>query len=85
MTRDYKNYFKPKAGINIDNIESVREKASSSSEVQRYVVIVMNEMKIQSNLVFDKYSDDLSDLWISEIQWQIMLVWARKMSWQLMH
>jgi hypothetical protein len=46
---------------------------------------VMNEMKIQSNLVFDKYSDDLSDLWISEIQWQIMLVWARKMSWQLMH
>ena len=59
VLRDYKNYFKPKAGINLDNIESLREKASTLSGVQRYVVIVMDEMKIQSNLVFDKYSGDL--------------------------
>ena len=59
VLRDYKNYFKPKAGINIDNIESLREKASSLSQVQRYVVIVIDEMKIQPNLVFDKYSGDL--------------------------
>ena len=52
VLRDYKNYFKPKAGINLDNIESLREKASTLSGVQRYVVIVMDEMKIQSNLVF---------------------------------
>ncbi|CAB3982872.1 Transposable element P transposase [Paramuricea clavata] len=48
-----------KAGINIDNIESLREKASSLSQVQRYVVIVIDERKIQSNLVFDKYLGDL--------------------------
>ena len=59
ILRDYKNYFKPKAGINLDNIETLREEASSLSEVQRYVVIVMDEMKIQSSLVFDKYSGDL--------------------------
>ena len=59
ILRDYKNYFKPKAGINLDNIETLREKASSLAEVQRYVVIVMDEMKIQSSLVFDKYSGDL--------------------------
>ena len=29
---DYKNYFKPKAGINLHNIESLREKASSLSD-----------------------------------------------------
>ena len=59
VLRDYKNYFKPKAGINSDNIESLREKASSLSGVQRYVSIVMDEMKIQSDLVFDKHSGDL--------------------------
>ncbi len=59
VLRDYKNYFKPKPGINMENIECVREKVRSFSEVQRYVVLVMDEMKIQSSLVFDKYSGDL--------------------------
>ena len=59
VLRDYKNYFKPKAGLNVDNIESLRDKASSAAGIQRYVVLVMDEMKIQSNLVFDKYSGDL--------------------------
>ncbi|CAB4013185.1 Hypothetical predicted protein, partial [Paramuricea clavata] len=59
ILRDYKNYFKPKAdyiilfSLNLDNIESLREKASSAAGIQRYVVLVMDEMKIQSNLVFD--------------------------------
>ena len=59
VLRDYKNYFKPKAGINVDNIESLREKALSLSGIQRYMSIVMDEMKIQSDLVFDKHSGDL--------------------------
>ncbi|CAB3986451.1 Transposable element P transposase [Paramuricea clavata] len=57
--RDYKNYFKPKAGINLENIETLRDKSAALSGIQRYVVQVMDEMKIQSNLVFDKYSGDL--------------------------
>jgi hypothetical protein len=59
VVRDYKNYFKPKAGISIENIECLREETQSFSEVQRYVALVMDEMKIQSNLVLDKYSGDL--------------------------
>jgi hypothetical protein len=59
VLRDYKNYFKPKAGINVENIESLKEKTKEFTSVQRYVAIVMDEMKIQSNLVFDKVSGDL--------------------------
>ena len=59
VLRDYKNYFKPKAGISKDNVESLREKTSSFSPVQKYVAIIMDEMKIQANLVFDKVSGDL--------------------------
>ena len=59
VLRDYKNYFKPSAGINKENVESLREKTASFTSVQRYVAVVMDEMKIQSNLVFDKVSGDL--------------------------
>ena len=59
VLRDYKNYFKPKAGINKENVDCLREKTSSFSGVQRYIALIMDEMKIQSNLVFDKYSGDL--------------------------
>jgi hypothetical protein len=59
VLRDYKNYFSPKAGVNTENVESLRNKVKSFSGIQRYVVLVMDEMKIQSNLVYDKHSGDL--------------------------
>ncbi|CAB3980934.1 Hypothetical predicted protein [Paramuricea clavata] len=42
--------------FNKENVETLREKNSSFTPVQRYVV---DEMKIQSNLVFDKVSGEL--------------------------
>ena len=57
--RDYKNYFPPKAGINTKNVDALRKKSASFTGNQRYVVLVMDEMKIQSDLVFDKNSGDL--------------------------
>ena len=60
VLRDYKNYFAPKAGINQENVECLREKTKSFSEVQRYVAIVTDEMTIESSLVFDKHSGDLT-------------------------
>ena len=39
ILRDYKNYFKPKPGINKENIESLREKTQSFSDVHRYVAL----------------------------------------------
>ncbi|CAB4004957.1 Transposable element P transposase, partial [Paramuricea clavata] len=59
VSRDYKNYFSPKAGVNAENVESLQNKVKSFSGIQRYVVLVMDEMKIQSNLVYDKHSGDL--------------------------
>jgi hypothetical protein len=59
ILRDYKNYFKPKAGLNAENIEALRERVVSYTTIQHYVVLVMDKMKIQSNLVFDKYTGDL--------------------------
>ena len=59
MLRDYKNYFKPKAGISKENINSLKEKVSLYTSTQRYVAIIMDEMKIQANLVFDKTSGEL--------------------------
>ena len=56
VLRDYKNYFKPKVGINSEDLQG---KTTNFNDMQRYVVVVMDEMKIQSNLVFDKYSGDL--------------------------
>ena len=48
ILRDYKNYFKPKAA-----------KVSSFTSIQQYAAVVMDEMKMQSNLVFDKVSGEL--------------------------
>ena len=39
VLRDYKNYFKPKAGINLENIESLREKAATLTGIQHYLVV----------------------------------------------
>ena len=35
VLRDYKNHFKPKVGLNLDNIESLWDKASSATGIQR--------------------------------------------------
>ena len=50
---DYENYFTHKAGIKKENVDELRKEVSTFSEVQRYIVLVMDEMKIQSGLVFD--------------------------------
>ena len=46
VLRDYKSYFKPKAGINKKNVENLKDKVSKFSDVQRHVAVVMDEMKI---------------------------------------
>ena len=59
ILRDYKNYFKPKAGINNENVQSLPAKVLSFISIQRYAAVVMDEMNIQLNLVFDKVSGEL--------------------------
>ena len=59
ILRDYTNYFKPKAGINNENVQSLSAKVSSFTSIQRYAAVVMDDMKMQSNLVSDKVSGEL--------------------------
>jgi hypothetical protein len=59
VLRDYRNYFKPKPGFNVENIDRLKDITMQLFDVQRYVVLSFDEMKIQSNLVFDKHSNEL--------------------------
>ena len=51
--RDYKNYIKPTRGFNS------AVKTSSFQPMERFVYIIFDEMKIQEDLVWDKYSGEL--------------------------
>lgn len=57
--RDYRNFFKPKPGFNSKNIERLKEHAKDYFDIQRYVVLNFDEMKIQSKLVYDKRTNEL--------------------------
>ena len=57
--RDYKNYIRPTRGFNPDIVNELAKKTASFSEIERYVTILFDEMKIQKNLVWDKHSGEL--------------------------
>ena len=57
--RDFRNFFKPKPGFNLENIERLIDLSKEYFDIQRYVVLGFDEMKIQSKLVFDKRSNEL--------------------------
>ena len=44
--RDYRNFFKPKPGFNSKNIERLKEHSKDYFDIQRYVVLSFDEMKI---------------------------------------
>ena len=57
--RDHKNYIKPQRGFNQKIIQELRSKIKDSSEQQKFVVILMDEIKIQENLASDKQTGGL--------------------------
>ena len=57
--RDYKNYIGPEAGFRPKVIDDLKNITSTYAGTQRYVVLLFDEMKIKSNLVFDKHTDKL--------------------------
>ena len=59
ILRDYKNFFKPKPGFNKENIQKLCSETKQLFDCQRYVVLSFDEMKVQSNLVFDKHTNEL--------------------------
>ena len=49
--RDYKNYIHPKQGFNHEIINKLKNKIKDFSNIERFMVILFDEMKIQDNLV----------------------------------
>ena len=59
--RDYGNFFKSHSGFYPELNEHLKQESSIESipDEKRYVVLLMEEMKIKEDLVFDKYSGHL--------------------------
>ena len=56
---DYKNYIRPKAGFRRQVLDNLNEITKDFFDVERYVVLLFDEMKIRSNLVFNKHTEEL--------------------------
>ena len=57
--RDYRNYIKPTRGFNPDVIKDLKQKTEDFSEQERYVAILIDEMKIQEDLVWENNPGEL--------------------------
>ena len=57
--KDYRNAIRPQRGFNYEVIEELKSLTNSYFDKQRYVVLLFNEMKVQSNLVVDKVTGEL--------------------------
>lgn len=57
--RDYRNYIRPQRGFQEGVIEELKSITNSYFDVQRFVVLLFDEMKVLSNLVFDKVTGEL--------------------------
>ena len=59
VLRDYKNAIRPKRGFNNEVIFELKELTEDCFDIQRYVALYFDEMKIQAGLVFDKHTGEL--------------------------
>ena len=57
--RDYRNYIRPTRGFNPEVVWDLKENTKEFSEQERYATILMDEMKIQNDLVWDKHTGEL--------------------------
>ena len=59
--RDYTNYIKSVPGYQQELIDMMRHESNCNelSESRRYVTIVLDEMKIKEDIVFDKHSGNI--------------------------
>ena len=59
ILRDYRNAIKPKVGFNPEVTAELCKLTSGLEGVQRFIVMSFDEMKIQSNLIYDEYTGQL--------------------------
>ena len=57
--RDYRNYIRSQRGFNKGIIAELLKKTEDFSDGEKYMVLLLDEMKIQENLVWDKHTGEL--------------------------
>ena len=57
--KDYRNAIKPKRGFQKKVIEVLKSETSGYFDVQHYIVLLFDEMKVTANLVLDKVTGEL--------------------------
>ena len=73
--RDYRNVIKPKRGFQAEVVTELKNMTEQYFDVQRYVVILFDEMKVSANLVFDKVTGELigfTDLGDPELNFAVL-------------
>ena len=82
--RDYGNAIKPQRGFQAEVVTELKNITEQYFDVQRYVIILFDEMKVRANLVFDKVTGELigfTDLGDPELN---LLCWRNWMMLQHM-
>ena len=54
--RNYRNYIHPKRGFNHQIVNEITVKTKNFSELEKYVLLTFDEMKIQNDLVWDQHT-----------------------------
>lgn len=57
--RDYKNYIRPQRGFNDKVMEDLKKRVDNFSNAEKFIGILLDEMKIQEDLVWDKNTGEL--------------------------
>ena len=57
--RDYKNCMKLERGFDPNIMRELRHKVKKLSDKDKFVVLLMDELKTQENLVWDKHNGEL--------------------------
>ena len=69
---DCKNLIKPDTAFRKEIIDNLCEITKDYSNVERYIVLLFDEMKIRSNLVFNKHTEELTDLGDPQINYNML-------------
>ena len=57
--RDYKNYITPQRAFSKPILTELINKTSLFSDIEKFVILSLDEMEIQENLVWNKHSGEL--------------------------
>ena len=57
--RDHRNVIRPKVGFNPDVINELKNVTKNLDGNQRFICLCFDQTRVQSSLVFNKYTDEL--------------------------